>query len=337
MHENDFRPTARGLAQYMKELFEQEIAAEEGALRETTQIRLVDESQLKIDTLSLKEAPEKTDVISPKELSGEAKRRRLWYRAVAVIALLVISALIAFLFNKGSNSTPDKIASVSPTKPSAPKPTDRSSIRKASEPSSAQSPSGVSTTLKAGMRALKEERFAHAVALFEKVLAQDPSLKKKISSPYAQALVGYALTLAKKAPHDAESLLLKAAKQDPKSVQAHFQLGLLYMRLENYSKAIKAYKKVAKLDPRFPETFFNLAYIYAVKKDYAKAEKMYGRVVDLAPPYLDEALFNLAMVLERQGKRAESIENLERALKVNPNNKMAKKFLLKLKGDSGEG
>jgi Tfp pilus assembly protein PilF len=53
--------------------------------------------------------------------------------------------------------------------------------------------------------------------------------------------------------------------------------------------------------------------------------------VKLAPPYLDEALFNLAMVQEKQGKRKQSIDNLERALSVNPNNEMAKKLLDKLK------
>ncbi|NIR14082.1 MAG: tetratricopeptide repeat protein, partial [Desulfobacterales bacterium] len=51
---------------------------------------------------------------------------------------------------------------------------------------------------------------------------------------------------------------------------------------------------------------------------------------------MDEALYNLAMVQEKQGKRAESIKNLEKALEVNPNNEMAKKYLLRIKRDSGK-
>ncbi len=51
----------------------------------------------------------------------------------------------------------------------------------------------------------------------------------------------------------------------------------------------------------------------------------------LTPPYLDEALFNLGMVQERQGKNKESMENLERALLVNPHNEMAKKLLDKVR------
>jgi tetratricopeptide (TPR) repeat protein len=108
------------------------------------------------------------------------------------------------------------------------------------------------------------------------------------------------------------------------------------MNQKEYTKAIGVYQSVAELDPQFPETFFNLAYIYAVKKEYAKAEEMYSRVVELAPSYVDEALFNLAMVQEKQGKRAEGIKSLEKALQVNPDNEMAKKYLIRLKRDSGK-
>jgi tetratricopeptide (TPR) repeat protein len=149
-------------------------------------------------------------------------------------------------------------------------------------------------------------------------------------------LVGQAASLVEKSPPNAESLFLKAIKSDPKNVQAHFQLGHLYMNQKEYTKAIGVYQSLAKLDPSFPETFWNLAFIYAQTKDYLKAEEMYGRVVDLAPTYLDEALYNLAIVQEKQGKRAESIKNLEKALQVNPNNQMAKKYLHRLKGDSGK-
>ena len=51
---------------------------------------------------------------------------------------------------------------------------------------------------------------------------------------------------------------------------------------------------------------------------------------------MDEDLYKLALVQERQGKRAESMKNLEKALEVNPNNEMAKKYLLRLKGNSGK-
>ena len=58
---------------------------------------------------------------------------------------------------------------------------------------------------------------------------------------------------------------------------------------------------------------------------------MYSRVVKLGPPFLDEALFNLAMVQEKLGKRTQCIKNLRQAIKVNPDNKQAKKYFQMLK------
>ena len=116
----------------------------------------------------------------------------------------------------------------------------------------------------------------------------------------AKGLVDKATALIEKKPGEAKSLLQRAVELDPKSADAYFNLG----------------------------------YVYAVGKNYAKAEEMYRKAVKLSPPYLDEALFNLALVQEKQGKKKQSMESLERAVKINPKNEMAQKFLKKLKGVS---
>jgi tetratricopeptide (TPR) repeat protein len=68
-----------------------------------------------------------------------------------------------------------------------------------------------------------------------------------------------------------------------------------------------------------------------MKKEYDKSEEMYKRVVDLAPMYLDEALFNLAMVQEKSGKLEESLLNLRQAVTVNPKNALAIENLERVK------
>ncbi len=72
--------------------------------------------------------------------------------------------------------------------------------------------------------------------------------------------------------------------------------------------------------PHSADAFFNLGYVHAVTKNYPKAEEMYKRVVELAPSYLDEALYNLALVQDREGKREQCIANLQKAVSVNPEN-----------------
>jgi tetratricopeptide (TPR) repeat protein len=200
----------------------------------------------------------------------------------------------------------------------------------------AEAGEGLLAKLDAGNRAIKEERFAKALDLFKEILASDPSMIKEVSTPYSQALQGQASELVKTDPENAKSLLLAAIKLDPGSVNGHFQLGLLYTRMKDYQKAIETFQKAAKLDPQFPETFFNLGYVYATIKDYSMARDMYSRTVELAPPFLDEALFNLAFVHEKLGKRDESIKTLEHALKVNPENLSAKRYLQRLKRKVGK-
>ena len=336
MHKNDLRATARGLSQYMRELFEEEIAAEEGTLRETAQIQSVDESEAASETIALATKREKTRALSAEELPSRARGGKHRYGAIAVFALVVIGVVFALQFKEGAVWPPEKADSVSPVTSSNQRISGEPSKAGVAVTDTAQAKPFATEKLEAGLRALEEDRYAEAVALFEDVLAKEPVLKTEVSRPYAQALVGQASMLAEHSPGKAEALFLKAIKSDPRSVQAHFQLGQLYVKQKEYIKAIGVYQSVAKLDPQFPETYFNLAFIYAVKKEYAKAEEMYGRVVELAPPYMDEALYNLALVQEKQGKRAESIKNLEKALEVNPNNEMAKKYLLRIKRDSGK-
>jgi len=165
------------------------------------------------------------------------------------------------------------------------------------------------------------------------LVAKPAKEEGKISNAQTQAksLETEAAKLLETKPEKAEALLLEAIQLDPTSMQSHFQLGLVYLKLKAYSKAIESFSKVTEMDPKFPDAFFNLGYLFAGSKDYAKAEEMYGRVVKLSPSYLDEALFNLAVVQDKLGKKKESLSSLEKTLAVNPNNEPAKKLLEKMK------
>ena len=184
------------------------------------------------------------------------------------------------------------------------------------------------------MTALENGEFEEAVFLFEESLSREPGLREKISDAYGQALVGQAVRTSEESPQKAETLLGKALALNPENSRAHFELASLYAKQGNYEKAAATYQKVTELDPQFSEPLFNLAYIYYIQGDLARAEETYYRVVELAPPYLDEVYFNLAVVQEEQGKKAQSIESLERTLALNPDSQEAKNYLLRLKGES---
>lgn len=148
----------------------------------------------------------------------------------------------------------------------------------------------------------------------------------------ASSLVRKGAGLIESNPEEAKEILLQAVAKDPRSVQAQFQLGHAYVKMKEYGKALDAYAKAGEIAPKFADAFFNMGYVHAVRKEYARAETMYAKVVEMAPIYIDEALFNLGMVQEKQGKRKEGIKNIEKCLSINPGNEPARKALARMKG-----
>lgn len=305
MVEFSLRPTARGLAQYMKELFKEDIAAEEQVMREAAEAAAPAPEETKpAREVPAAEKPAEKPIEEPAVKVEEAaaqklKKRGFLYATLAAVVVAVIGGGIAFWPTTKPVTTPNTGLQVTSSQHPATQPSAEIAAGKIPPADSAKTVEKVSD-----------------------------------SSARAKALQNEASGLIDTHPEKAKALLTEAITLDPNNLQSYFQLGSVYAKLEDFPKAIESYNKAAELNPQIPDVFFNLGYIYAKRKDYAKSEEMYGRVVQLAPPYLDEALFNLGVVQERQGKKKQSLENLERAIKVNPNNESAKKFLNKLKGKS---
>ncbi len=328
------RPRAEGLSHYMKALFAEEIAAEAAALlkieAEVFSLKEEGASDGKTKTLHILEHIEP---VPAKKTSPAPSTHRLWLGTWAV-AMVAAAIVLAVLFKEKRVPTvvdDTVVTSVKTSKvpsPSAVAPAP-SSIESAKAPASSEP-----SQREEAMEALKQERFATAAALFEQALANAPGDKSKIATPYAQALVGSATSILSTNPKQAESLLRKAIELDPTNAEAFYNLGKLYTSKKEYAKAIQAYDKAIDLNPSSPDAFFNLGFLYYGKKDYSKAEVLFLKVTELQPAYLDEAYFNLAVVQNLQGKKKESIGNLERALEVNPSNDRAKKYLLRLRRTS---
>jgi len=321
------RPSAEGLSQYMKALFAEEIAAEAAALQraevQVSSFKGVPVSEAQTKTLQILEHIEP---VSTKKTEVPLSTHRLWLGTWAAV-MVVAAVVLALLIKQKPFSAPGE------KKPFAAVKTNEVLPPAKSKPSVAPEP----TKRDQAMEALEKKHFAKAAALFEQALASEPGEKQAIATPYAQALVGGATSILDTKPKQAEALLKQAADLDPKNAEAYFYLGKLYTSAKDFPKAIRAYDKAIGLDPYFTDGFFNLGFLYYATKAYARAEQMFGRVVELQPSYLDEAYFNLAVVQNLQGKNEDSIRNLEKALEVNPANKRAKKYLLRIKRTSENG
>lgn len=288
------RPTFQGLSEYMKRLFRSEIEAKELILGEIATAGLDTETKLRSDLQTVEGILEKAEGSIGEEELSKRKRGRIYY-AVLAVALTVVGVVWAFGAKDKSLNVPGRNES----QPSL------------SQPSQEKAPAKVALSEETSKREERTQRQGEGKALENKAVA-----------------------LIERNPKEAQSLLLRAVELDPKSVRAHFHLGSTYLILKDSPKAIEAYQRVIDLNPKLTDAYFNLGYIYALNEEYSKAEEMYGQVVKMAPPYLDDALYNLGLVQEKQGKREESMVNLGRALQVNPQNKVAQKLLNQIKGDS---
>ncbi|MGE5310785.1 MAG: protein kinase domain-containing protein [Nitrospirota bacterium] len=337
MYQMSARTSPRRVADYMKVLFEEEIAVEKTGMLELEPGPGVDRGTLPLELPHKAEAPEdvkqEAGILEreAKGVEGEAKpkRRGMLYAAVAAVVIL-LGLVFTLVAKQKPGPVPEKQATVS-TKESPAEKVASPTPPPASVPAASKAPEPGLAKFEEGMAALKLGHFAESTKSFEEALTTNPSLLDKASKPYSQALRGEAAAVTATDPSKAKELLVKAVGLDPGNVEGLSQLASLWLREKDYPRAIETYEKVAKIDAKRADALFNLGYAYAVTKDYSKAEQAYSKVVELAPPYQDEALFNLAMVQVKLGKRDQSVKNLERAIQVNPKNEGAKQYLETLK------
>ena len=343
-----FRPTARSLSQYMKELYKREIKTEERAMREAALYAPGEVLECHDD---LTESIEKTILLDSEHALETPKRRTRLYVMLGLFLIVCVAALTLTFIDK-SAEVPQRNEAVFSSHGISSDGSEETVLLKSphddqfetaplSKPSSSKTlqisvpPRSDPLELVEGEKLIKEKRFAEALVLFEDILKNKPSMKDRVKLSYSRALQGQAFKLEERDREKAKELLLKSIEVAPNNAEGHYLLGRIYTKQKDYPKAISSYKQAAELDPQMAVVFYNLGYIYyAINKDYSQAYKMYQRSVELYPPFLDEALFNLAVVQNKLGKRQDCIKSLERASRVNPENKQVINFLEYLKQKS---
>ncbi len=300
------QPNDRVLAANMKNLFEKEAETEELLMREAA---LVDSMGINIPDITKTEPVEETIVINTAKLGD---KKRSWFRSM-LFSLLFFSGALFFIEYYHPNVI--KIEKIFPR-----------IYEKYFQPAiSGRDLADLNTCEKL----IIDGNFKKAENLLKSIMARNPSINHATKPVYSKLLASQAGRIIKTDRNKAELLLLKAVNLDAENATGHYLLGRLYAKIGDKTSAIASYKKAGAINNKMPEVFFNLGYIFMNDKKYDKAEKMYLHVLDLAPYFMDEVLVNLAYVQERTGRLEESIKNLEKACSINPENKIAKKFLKK--------
>lgn len=347
MYANSMRPTAHGLADYLKKLFADEISSEETIIKELTELGAAVNAAEPVDTKKdrkwqdkFKQSYDTLTESSKKQVETlkkqQATKKPLFLYGGIGLVVVVLIGLIA-LFTGEDQKTEVEVAQVPAASP--PAPTREEPAVPETEASPTTEPAAQiitevepeTTILDKALLALNEQDYDQAIPLFAEIWEKEPQLATDISATYSQALTEQGKGLVDTKPLAAEENFNLATEINPSNADAFEQLGRLYMAMDDHPMAVVSYNRVTELDPERAGPYFAMGYIYGINKEYKKAEEMYGQVVELQPDYLDDALFNLAAMQHRLGKKEDCIKNLGRAISINPENAPALKLLEKLK------
>ena len=124
----------------------------------------------------------------------------------------------------------------------------------------------------------------------------------------------------------AENLYNQVLKIDPKYVNAHINLGILFQNTGDFEKAIIAYDKVIEIDPNNANVYNNLGKIFRTLADYPKAKSLYLKAIEIDSNHLN-ALYNIGVVLTLTKNYNEAKVHLEKVIKIDPNHTDAYNYL----------
>lgn len=109
---------------------------------------------------------------------------------------------------------------------------------------------------------------------------------------------------------EAASAYQQAARRDPKSSAAYFQLGNAHSRLQQHKEAAAAFQQAARLSPTDADAFFNLGNAYARLKKYREAVGAYTQATKLNPQD-GQGRYTLALLHLDNGDAAAANEQYE--------------------------
>jgi tetratricopeptide (TPR) repeat protein len=115
-----------------------------------------------------------------------------------------------------------------------------------------------------------------------------------------------------------QELLEKLVRMYPKDERLYLVLGNFFFSQRQWEQAIATYKQALEINPEFSTPYNQIGYSYRYLGNYSEAENALKKYIKMIPddpnPY-----DSYAELLLRMGEYEVSIENYEKALRINPN------------------
>jgi len=130
-------------------------------------------------------------------------------------------------------------------------------------------------------------------------------------------------------PQDAIEALKKSIAIDPKYMESHLALGVIYLSLQMWDAAIDQFEIVAEDDlfPRPWEPYNNMGWAYLQKGDLDHAAESLAKAIRLNPKYCP-AYCNLGELYSKQGQSQKAMESYLKSIALCPDGYARPHFLL---------
>ena len=253
MKDLSMRPSARGFAQYMKELFREEIITEEKEIQKLTGVKIAQEIESGTISNSKEGMPEKSSVIQ--DAARKKQKGKPWIIYGGIGGAIVVVLVFILFWQPGKKQTsplPKDAGAVSGHSVDA-------SSGKANVVDSTKTPDkDQGNVVKA--KALIDEASKYVKTDPRKsisLLAEATRLDPLSAKGYSQ--LGFLYTQQKEYKNSIHSFQ-KALGLDPKSADICFNLGYAYAMEKEYAKAAEMFVRAVDLAPPYiDEALFNLA------------------------------------------------------------------------------
>jgi tetratricopeptide (TPR) repeat protein len=117
----------------------------------------------------------------------------------------------------------------------------------------------------------------------------------------------------------AEELFTEVIEAEPKFAEAHYNLGIVYSKMNQHDKAIEHFEVAREVEPEVLDHTVALAQSYAVNEDYGRAATLFEEVVARQPENLT-AKNNLAVLALREGDVEEAMGHVRDVLREDNQN-----------------
>ncbi|MFH1791070.1 MAG: tetratricopeptide repeat protein [Candidatus Omnitrophota bacterium] len=99
--------------------------------------------------------------------------------------------------------------------------------------------------------------------------------------------------------------------------QAYNSLAIILKRQGLYDEAIKEYKKAIEIDPRYPSPYFNLGLLYMDLENWTEAVEYFRKAVDVNPEFA-RAYEKLGMAYLAAGRTDAAVAAWRKSLEIDP-------------------